>query len=153
MKYEKHGMQGTPIYEAWCGIKRRCYNKSSKDYNYYGGRGIKVCDKWKDSFLNFYRDMGEKPNKTYSIDRINVYGDYTPDNCRWADKTTQSINQRTRKDSKSGYKGVAFINKKGKFVAYIKIKGIQKHLGYYTDKNNAIKARKEAELKYFKELI
>jgi len=153
MKYEKHGMQGTPIYEAWCGMKKRCYNKNYKDYNYYGGRGVTVCDRWKNSFVKFYQDMGDKPSKDYSLDRIDVNGNYEPSNCRWADKTTQSINQRKRKDNKSGVRGVIFNKHVGKYHSYIKFNGVQKHLGYYDKIDEAIKARKEAELKYFKGIL
>ena len=82
---------------------KRCYSKNHNSYDYYGGRGITVCDRWLESFENFYEDMGEKPSKKHSLDRINNDGNYEPDNCRWATQSTQVINSR-RKKGKSGYK-------------------------------------------------
>ena len=85
-----------PLYRCWASMKNRCYNKKdAKNYNWYGGRGIKVCDRWikENGFWNFVKDMGEKP-KGYSLDRIDVDGDYCPDNCRWASPKEQCYNRR-----------------------------------------------------------
>ena len=85
-------------------MKQRCYNEKCKDYYLYGGRGIKVCDRWLESFENFLEDMGDRPSKNHSIDRIDVNGDYSPKNCRWADNKTQ---MRNRKNTKIiNYKGL-----------------------------------------------
>lgn len=83
--------------EAHSGIKKRCYNKESKSYPNYGGRGIIVCDRWLDKengFKNFLEDMGRKPSPKHSIDRIDVDGNYCPENCRWATHEEQSDNKR-----------------------------------------------------------
>lgn len=103
-----HGLSKTAEYKTWCGMKARCYIKNEQGYVNYGGRGIKVCDRWLESFLNFYNDMGKKPTSKHSIDRIDNDGNYTPDNCRWATRTEQNLNQRIRKDNKSGYRGIYY---------------------------------------------
>lgn len=77
-------------------MKDRCYNKNSDAYAAYGGRGIRVCRGWMESFKKFLRDMGERPDGT-TLDRIDVNGHYTPANCRWATLEVQNANQRRYK--------------------------------------------------------
>ncbi len=95
----KHGKTNHPLYQTWCAMKQRCYNISSVKYKDYGGRGIKVCNRWLESFDNFLEDMGERP-KGLSIDRINNDGNYELSNCRWATKQEQTDNRRTSKKNK-----------------------------------------------------
>ena len=76
----------------------RCYSKTHKKYKDYGGRGIRVCDRWLKKFDRFYADMGDPPGPGYSIDRINVDGNYEPRNCRWATHKQQANNRRNSKN-------------------------------------------------------
>jgi hypothetical protein len=84
-------------YNTWCRIKARCLNKKSKDYPNYGGRGITMCDDWVKSFYRFFDDMGPRPSKSYSIDRIDNNKGYCPENCRWATTSQQSRNKRNNR--------------------------------------------------------
>lgn len=100
-KFTKHGHApasgASPEYGAWAGMKKRCTNPKTKFFRTYGGRGIKVCKKWINSFPNFLKDMGRKPSEKHSIERINNDGNYEPSNCRWAVDVEQCNNKRTNR--------------------------------------------------------
>ena len=83
----------TPEYRSWQMMKNRCHNPKARDYAYYGGRGITVCKKWRDSFAAFLADMGRRPSTAHTLDRINADKNYTPSNCRWATRETQARNR------------------------------------------------------------
>ena len=85
-------------YRTWNLMKRRCFNKNTKEYKNYGGKGVVVCDRWANSFSNFLEDMGKRPDGC-SLDRINCSGDYSPENCRWAtDRQQQRNRSNNRKE-------------------------------------------------------
>lgn len=98
-----HGMSKTPEYRTWKRMKKRCMNANTPDYHLYGGRGIKVCDAWLDDFMRFYTDMGPRPSRRHSIDRIDSNGNYEPANCRWATAVQQARN--TSRNVRVEYRG------------------------------------------------
>ncbi len=117
---EKHGMSRTPEYRTWHGTKDRCYNKNLKGYHRYGGRGIIVCDRWKNSFVNFYADMGDKPFTKAQLDRIDNDKGYYKKNCRWV---TSAINNQNKCTTKLSMKIAKNIRKE-----YLEINTSQRKL-------------------------
>jgi hypothetical protein len=91
---QKRRGNATPEYKTWLRIKKRCYLESDKDYANWGGRGIRVCDRWINDFSAFFSDMGKKPSPSHSIDRLDPNLHYSPDNCRWASQTQQASENR-----------------------------------------------------------
>lgn len=98
-----HGMSKTVEYDTWQAIKSRCYNASGDDFHLYQGKGIKVCDRWLESFENFYADMGKRPSDHHSIERKDSNKDYEPSNCYWATPTEQARN--TSRNVRLEYRG------------------------------------------------
>lgn len=91
-----HGDSNSSEYRTWDAMKRRCYQPKTKHFEHYGGRGITVCDRWRDSYSNFLADMGRRPSKRHSLDRIDNDGNYELSNCRW---TLQKIQIRNRSNA------------------------------------------------------
>jgi hypothetical protein len=96
-KEEKHGRWGSKEYFVWAHIIQRCCNSKDASYPRYGGRGIAICNEWRESFSAFHRDMGDAPGAEFQLDRINNDGNYEPGNCRWV---TCAVNNRNRPSTK-----------------------------------------------------
>lgn len=126
-----------PEYWTWNAMKARCSNPNTTQYKNYGGRGITVCPEWRESFEQFYKDMGPRPTNKHSIDRINNDGDYTPENCRWATRKEQRDNQRLSSRNISGVSGVTWSKRAKKWRADIQVEGKTKYLGYYVTVDEA----------------
>lgn len=137
-----HGMSNKKIHNRWRGIKTRCYNPNAASYKNYGGRGIKMCDEWRNDFAAFYNYVMSLPNAMkdgYSVDRRNNDGDYEPGNVRWETRTIQTTNSRKRGDNKSGYVGVYMSG--NQYVSCLTRKGVELHHERHATKKNAVEAR------------
>ena len=138
----KHGLESNRFYNTWNHMVGRCNNPKNKKYMDYGGRGISVCEEWL-NVSNFVAWAEETyPNiEGISLDRIDNDAGYSPENCRWADRTTQNINQRIKKNNKSGYVGVHCRKGNSKCSASIGVNNKLIHLGSYLTKEEAVQAR------------
>ena len=159
-KKPTHGMRWTRFYKIWQGIKERCHNENNQAYKDYGGRGIKVCERWQ-SFENFRDDMydgylkhvEEHGEQQTSIDRIDNDGNYMQSNCKWSTRTEQCRNRRVFSSNQSGVTGVSWDSTHNKWVSRIGLNGKQKFLGSFTDFDLAVQVRKQAEKKYYEKSI
>jgi hypothetical protein len=133
-----------PLYNTWSRMLGRCYNKNDTNYSHYGGRGITVCDSWRADFNKFIEDMGPKPSSKYTLDRIDVNGNYCKDNCRWTIQSVQLSNKRGY--GKLPYKGISIKKATGKYQVYITLNRQSKHLGYFQTLEEALSAKQNAEI-------
>lgn len=136
-----------PLYPTYKQMLQRCSNPNHKYYEYYGGRGITVCEEWKgpNGFTQFLADMGQRP-EGYTLDRMDGDKGYSPDNCRWATRRVQQLNRGVQSNNTSGHKGVSLHKATGRWTAHIYENGKKTHLGYFKTKEAAILARMKAEL-------
>ena len=136
-KNKKHGFTKTRFYRSWADMRKRVLNINNVAYNNYGGRGIKICDRWL-KFENFMEDMYPTYKKDLTLDRINVNGNYEPSNCRWATIYTQARNTKEiRVNNTSGFRGVSFDKKSGKFLCQIGVNKKNKHIGRFNKATEA----------------
>ena len=142
-----HGMINTKTYRTWQGMIGRCNNPNNINFKNYGGRGIKVCQQWL-KFANFFEDMGLKP-AGLTIERTDNNKGYYKENCRWATQTEQNRNQRVCKTNKTGATGVLWLKQTKKYVVKIMANYKQIHIGCFAKLEDAVAARKEAELRYW----
>lgn len=135
------------LYTSFWSMHDRCEKPNHPHYKYYGERGIKICDRWSGTFglQNFIDDMGIPP-KGHTLDRIDVNGDYCPENCRWADRYTQTTNTTVRRKYSKRH-GVTYNVGDGYWWAYIKVKG-KRYVKLAHTEEEAIKKREELEMKY-----
>lgn len=139
-----HGYSRTKLGRIYEGIKQRCNNPKNKNYNYYGGIGIKLCEEWKNNPQSFFDwSVQNGYEEGLSIDRIDVNGNYEPLNCRWVDAETQAINQRIRKDNKTGYKGI-YLDK-GVYKVQICRNKKKYYFGSYKTLEEAVKVLEDAK--------
>ena len=142
LKGELHGLKGHKLYGTWRQMVQRCTNSKHKNYKNYGGRGIIICEEWLDIKKFIAWAESTHPNiEGYTLDRIDNDKGYNPDNCRWADRTTQVLNRRTMKNNKSGYVGIYWNKDSKKWDAKIRISKKLINLGSFKDKIEAVQAR------------
>lgn len=142
-----HGMSNTRTYQIHEGMIRRCKPHLAEDFPYHAGKGIQVCEEW-ESFENFFADMGECP-EGMSLDRIDVDGNYCKENCRWATNSVQGYNKGLDPNNTSGKSGVSWYTRNEKWSAEIHVENKHIRLGMFSNFDDAVKAREEAELKYY----
>lgn len=142
-----------PLEKIYYNMMYRCYEKESINYGYYGGRGIRVCDRWNRlsnppgiGFKNFVADMGERPSDLYTLDRINDDGDYEPSNCRWATKSEQCRNRRIFSTNKSGFPGINYNRAMKKWHVRIGVNNVRYHLGFFDKLEDTVCVRNHAQM-------
>lgn len=147
------------LYKTWSNMIARCEIPGASRYKNYGGRGIQVCDRWRKDFWSFVSDMGEKPSKNHSLDRIDVNGNYEPSNCQWATKSDQARNTRAARIVEIGgvkYHVAELQEKYGvdmRTISYRASKGwpfekiVSKEKHYNNDESQKKATQKHAEMK------
>lgn len=130
----KHGLRHSPEYNSYRAMLDRCTQTYYPGYENYGGRGIRVCERWADpdvGIFNFIEDMGPRPSPDHTLDRINNEGDYCLENCRWVERKVQLLNRRKVKNKTSQYKGVGLTQDGNLWRCRIYLEGKEKSLGVY----------------------
>lgn len=142
-----HGDAGTLLYRVWSGMKSRCYTPTNPNYPNYGAKGVQVIAEWLDYEVFKQWAILTGYNQGLTIERVNVYKDYCPENCKWIPLSNQGINKRKYITNTSGYVGVGYSKSKQAWIAKVTINGKRKELGKFLTAYDAHVARGE----YFKQ--
>jgi len=138
----KHGLSKHLLYVKYNSMIKRCYNKNDKSFKIYGGRGITVCEEWKNDFKAFYDwSIANGWTKDLTIDRIDNNKGYEPSNCRWATLSIQNRNKRKQENRTSQYVGIYYSKRDSVFISKICVNNKQKHIGSFIDEFDAAQAR------------
>lgn len=140
-----HGRYYEPEYRAWVNMIKRC--TEARWAQWYGP--ITVCEKWRLSYNAFLEDVGRRPSKLHSLDRIESSKGYEPGNVRWSTKAVQSRNTKNHSTNKTGIRGVSWSKEKKKWRAHISVGNKSKHLGYFDTTEQAAEARASAEKQHW----
>ena len=135
-----HGMSHSKFYQTWYDMKRRCYDAKRRDYKWYGGKGITICEEWLDPkvFINWCE---ETYIEGMTLDRIDVDKNYQPSNCRWVDMSVQNSNKGIRETNTSGYTGVTWHKNVKRWCSTLRSQGVLINVGTFKDKIEAVIAR------------
>lgn len=147
LRFKTHGKTQTKEFRVWLDMRKRCASKCGKPFLNYNSRGIRVCERWLNSFENFLEDMDPIPSINHSIERINNDGNYCSENCKWIPKKEQNFNQRIRKDNKFGIRNIYMIKQKKRNCYSVNLGN--KYIGLASTLEEAKNMRIAAELKYW----
>lgn len=142
------GRTCSKTYNTYRGMKSRCYRERDTHFYLYGAKGIKVCDRWLESFENFYEDMGERP-EGLTLERKDPTKDYEPSNCKWENITGQNYNIGVKSNNTTGRTGIRQSRNGEKWLAFISKDCVKYYLGTYDSYEEAIEVRELAELELY----
>ena len=146
----RRGSKSSNTYNSWHSMKNRCTDENCQHYGNYGGRGITYTTSWED-FVSFKADMGDCP-EGYTLERMNVNGNYNKDNCKWATRSEQSYNRRKSNKNTSGVEGVSFRKDTNKWDVYINKEGLRIRGGCFENLEDAIEKRRGLEIEFYGEI-
>ena len=145
----RHGMRYTPTYSSYRSMLQRAHSRTTGQ-NEPTYQKVVVHERWvgRNGFINFLEDMGERPDISHTLDRVDNNGNYEPSNCRWATRHEQSVNRNMFKNNTSGHTGVYWDKASNRWMAQIRVNRRMYTLGRFLDINEAVKVRKQAEINF-----